>query len=355
MSKVIVGLTLALALGQSASALADSAAPKFQEIYDLLRTNLTGVSETELNRAAVQGLIEQLRPKVEVTGTHSTQQDAIATKSVGSFRASIFENSYGYFRVGQMAPDSGQKLKESFQKFSSTNRLKGIVLDLRYADGQDYKAAAMLADCFFSREEALIDWGEGLQRATAKTNALQLPLAVLINGKTSGAAEAVAGILRQGQVGLIIGTNSAGNAAIGREFTLSTGDRLRVATTPIKFADGKAFPTSGLKPDIYVDVDPADELVWFDDSFKVPAKPLAKIMSTGTNETALASTNRSSRRRLNEAELVRMLKEGINPENEVASGAREMERAKGLVSDPVLARALDLLKGLTVVQQFRSS
>ena len=50
-----------------------------------------------------------------------------------------------------------------------------------------------------------------------------------------------------------------------------------------------------------------------------------------------------------------MLREGLNPENETGTGAREIERAKGIVGDPVLARALDLLKGLTVVQQFRSS
>ena len=50
-----------------------------------------------------------------------------------------------------------------------------------------------------------------------------------------------------------------------------------------------------------------------------------------------------------------MLREGLNPENETGSGAHEIERARGIVGDPVLARALDLLKGLTVVQQFRSS
>jgi C-terminal processing protease CtpA/Prc len=238
---------------------------------------------------------------------------------------------------------------------ASTNRLKGLVLDLRYANGQDYKAAAILADQFFSKQEPLIDWGDGLQKGTSKTNAVELPMAILVNRGTSGAAEAVAGILRQAQLGLILGTNTAGNAAIAREFALSTGQRVRVASTPIKLADGKPFPSSGLKPDIYVDVNPEDELVWFDDSFKVLNKPITRITNGATNELSSSSTNRGPRRRLNEAELVRMLKEGLNPETELGSAAKEVERNKGLVSDPVLARALDLLKGLTVVQQFRSS
>jgi len=181
-----------------------------------------------------------------------------------------------------------------------------------------------------------------------------------VNRKTSGAPEAFAAILRQAQVGVLIGTNTAGEAAIAKEFTLSNGQRLRVATSPLTLADGKPFPTAGLKPDIYVEVSPDDEIIWFDDAYKVLAKATAR--PTGTNAMltpdlvlGAGSTNRLRRPRLNEAELVRMLREGLNPDNETASSARETERNKNLVTDPVLARALDLLKGLTVVQHFKSS
>src|SRR5271170_2189287 len=34
--------------------------PSFDEVYQLLRTNLEGVSQTDLDRAAVTGLLEQL-------------------------------------------------------------------------------------------------------------------------------------------------------------------------------------------------------------------------------------------------------------------------------------------------------
>jgi hypothetical protein len=50
-----------------------------------------------------------------------------------------------------------------------------------------------------------------------------------------------------------------------------------------------------------------------------------------------------------EAELVRQQHEGADPEDEAPSGRKEINRP--LVADPVLARALDLLKGLAVIQQ----
>jgi len=351
MRKLIFAFGFALALGFTSKA--ENPAPSFKEVYDLLKTNLTGITDAELNRAAVLGLIEQLQPRVSLAGEPGDPSGKSGQKT--TFRSSVFEKDFGYFRLGNLGADARRSFEDAYRQITTTNRLKGIVLDLRYSDGQDYKVAADLADRFVGREEPLIDWGRGAVKSEAKTNAIELPTAILVNQSTSGAAEALAGILRQMQIALIIGTNTAGNAAIARDLALSTGQHLRVAASPVKFGDGTPFPSTGLKPDIYVEVSPDDEQVWFDDSFKVLSKPMVRASTLGTNDLANTSTNRGPRRRLNEAELVRMLREGINPEAEGGNGAREVERAKGLVSDPVLARALDLLKGLTVVQQFRSS
>jgi hypothetical protein len=73
--------------------------------------------------------------------------------------------------------------------------------------------------------------------------------------------------------------------------------------------------------------------------------------SPGLTNSA-SGTNRPARRpRFNEAELVRERREGISEADMTASRERELD--KPLVSDPVLARALDLLKGLALVRQAR--
>jgi C-terminal processing protease CtpA/Prc len=355
LAKKTFGIGAAVLLGCNLLAVADSSSPQFQEIYDLLRTNMAGANQADLNRAAVRGLIGQLSPKVSIIEEDNTASGHEANSPV-SLKTSVFENSFGYLRLGQFGPGTDKKLLEAYRGMASTNRIKGLIVDLRYSQGDDYAGAAALADRFFSKDEPLLDWGEGMRKSTAKTNALDLPVALLVNQKTSGAAEAFAAILRQAQIGVLIGTNTAGNAAIAKEFVLSTGQRVRVASTPIILANNKSFPSEGLKPDIFVSVNPDDELAWFDDAYKVLSKPTARVNpANATNDVASLSTNRLHRPRLNEAELVRMLKEGLNPENELGSAAREIERARGIVGDPVLARALDLLKGLTVVQQFRSS
>jgi hypothetical protein len=128
---------------------------------------------------------------------------------------------------------------------------------------------------------------------------------------------------------------------------------LRIAVAPVKVAGGKELPFTGIKPDIHVDVTPDEELGWYADAYKMSAR-MARATAALTNEVNLAGTNRPSRRRINEAELVRMTREGIFPDAELTNtSARPIEPAAPVVHDAALARALDLLKGLAVVQQFR--
>ena len=105
-----------------------------------------------------------------------------------------------------------------------------------------------------------------------------------------------------------------------------------------------------LKPDIQVDVHPDDERAYFVDAYK--ALPRAGT-SGATNVASLSVTNKP-RRRINEAELVRMLRDGETPEDETNRTARPSEPARPMITDPALARAIDLLKALAVVRPARS-
>lgn len=343
-----------LGVGMLVSRGAAAESMDFPEVYQLLKANLAGVSEKELNAAAVTGLLEQLGSKAGLV------EDGVLIPSTNSSRASvsaeIFDKHFAYVRINTLVVGVGAEVQASYDRLRSTNSLKGLVIDLRYAGGQDYVAAISLADRFFAAEADLVDWGEGWRRSSAKTNAISLPTAVLVNRKTSGAAEALAGILRRRDVGLLIGTNTAGQASMAKIFPLKTGQRLRVAVAPLKVADGRELPLSGMKADIEVEVSPEDELAYYNDAFKVLAKP-ARLPTLATNESIASGTNRAPRRRLNEAELVRMNRDGQSLEREFVSAnptPSVPETSLPVVNDPTLARALDLLKGLAVVRQFRS-
>jgi C-terminal processing protease CtpA/Prc len=225
------------------------------------------------------------------------------------------------------------------------------VLDLRYTDGTDYAAAAAAADLFIGKAQPLLNWGNGSASSHEKKDAITVPLAVLVNHDTAGAAEALAAVLRESGSGLILGSRTAGRAMVTQDFPLKDGERLRIASAPVTLGNGTSLSAQGLKPDIDVTVSEREERAFYADAFLVVPKTNQVASASATNQPN--GTNQSSRRvRLNEAELVRERKAGVNLDDETAK--RPPEPQVPVVSDPALARALDLLKGLAVVRQSRS-
>jgi hypothetical protein len=150
---------------------------------------------------------------------------------------------------------------------------------------------------------------------------------------------------------LILGGTTAGRAMTSQEFALESGQRLRIATAPVKLGDGRALSAQGVKPDIEVPVNPDQERAYFEDAYTRPAKanfPAGAGLSV-TNQ--LDGTNRPARRsRPTEADLVRARRDGTNLDAD-STFVRYAEPEKPLIRDPALARAVDLLKGLAVVRQ----
>ena len=331
---VFAGLLFAAGQGR---AFGQTSANVLAEAMGLIRTNLPGLNAVELDRAALDGLVGALSPRVRWAGISESNT---ATAAVS--RVTLHEGEIGYVRAQQVGAGFAAELQSACDRLLSTNKLQGLVIDLRYAKGQHYPAAADSANLFLGKERPLLNWGQGLKNSTQKTNYYRFPVALLVNGETAGAAEALAAVFRSTGVGLIVGRPTLGQAAIYQEFKLSNGEKLLIARAPIKIGDGEELPTTGLKPDIHVSVNPETEKLFYADAFSsAPA-----VDPGGTN--SLSSTNRSRRFRISEADLVRERREGFDPDTMISN-----EPEKPVVRDPALARALDVLKGLAVVRHAR--
>ena len=123
------------------------------------------------------------------------------------------------------------------------------------------------------------------------------------------------------------------------EYPLKTGGALRILRGPIALGDGKELGSGSVTPDIPVEVAASEERAFFADAFRAP-----------TNAASGAAGLSARRTRVNEAELARERREGGSVELAPVR-ARRPEQDRPAVSDPALARALDLLKGLAVVRK----
>jgi hypothetical protein len=345
-------LTLTGWLAASCSLQADTTnpAPDFREVYDLLRTNLPGATDGTLNRAAVAGLVSQFPGKVALVG--GPMDGAAGSQGATALtKSAVIENNVAYLRVSRVTASLAGELGAAGRALTATNPVAGVVLDLRFASGDDYGAAQAAAKLLAGKKTARPFAG---------------PLVVLMNGGTRGAAEALVATLREAGAGLSIGSPTAGAAMTFKEFVLKDGERLLIATTPVK-VEGKAVPAGGLKPDIAVVVNADDERAFWEDPYGT--------LAPGTNTFKMATNGfLSFVDHTSEADLVReKRKDGklIMPappgpvsrptqrnsddgdSDDDAASAPAIELQKPVLRDPVLARAVDLVKGLAVVRESR--
>ncbi len=314
--------------------------PKFDEVFQLIRTNLGGMNPAEVERAALKALLTHLDGQVIVEDGPAAAPARASGPAIS--KSAVFDGAYGYVRVSHVSQQLDELLAAEFEKLGGMKKLKGLMLDLRYAGGTDQKAAARTADQFLATERVLLTVEGEVLRAAAKTNAIQLPTAIVVNRQTSGAAEVLAALLRQNQVGLLIGTGTPGGVRQFKDFTLSTGQRLRIATGETKLGDGQAMPSTGLRPDIAVTVGAEEERAFFAEPYR----------GLGRSGSSVDKTTDSATSRLTEAELVRRMKEGQPLDAAPVVSAPAITTPQ--IRDPALARALDLLKGLSVVRSSRN-
>jgi hypothetical protein len=317
---------------------------KFDEVFSLVRSNLTGVSETDLNKAAAMGFIEKLGGKVELTDPTST-----ASSLPLIAKTNVFDGSFAYIRLNRVATGVGQQISDAIK---GNKKLKGVVLDLRFARGDDYQGAVEAANVFIDSEQPIIKWGDEVGKTKANPEAIKLPVVVLINRQTSGAAEALAGALRMREA-VLYGSPTAGKAISFEDFPLSSGQHLRIARDKVELADGKNIGAQGLTPDVLVEADEKNERSWLDDPYRVITRPGSPA---GPQPFLTSVTNRFGRR-LNGAEVGRRHREEVEQEEHPdappsTAPARPVGPAPEdrVVQDAALVRALDFLKGITATK-----
>ncbi len=313
--------------------------PDLQAVISLLKTNFTNpdaLSDLELNRATVQGLMDRLAHGVMLLPNRETAPPETAARFYGE----ILDRHMGYLRLGTLNNANLQAMDKSLGDFIS-KKVDALIVDLRAdAPSNDFAIAAEFAKRFCPKGKVLFKLRKPAARQDRVFNsdrdpAFQGLITVLIDGETAGAAEALAGALRICDKALIIGQTTAGRAVEYSDLSLPSGKILRVAVAEAALAeDQKLFP-DGVKPDLPVEMSMMDKR----QIFQLSAE---KGMGPFVSET--------ERPHMNEAALIA----GTNPEVDAAEAAqrrRERGADKPTVHDLVLQRALDLVTSLEIYQK----
>jgi len=310
-----------------------------QAVITLLKSNFTNqdeITDTELNRATVEGLMVRLPRGIMLL---PAKENAPAEAS-STFYSEIIGGHIGYVRVGSLNAANLQALDKSLSNFAAKN-VNAIIVDLRATQATtDFQQAAEFAKRFCPKGKTLFTLRKPTGRqdrvfSSDRDPAFRGLVMVLTDGDTVGAAEAIAAALRFYNKALVIGQTTAGRAAEYSDLLLPSGKILRVAAAELVSSDGRSLFPDGMKPDLPVEMSVGDKRQIFQLSSEKGMGPF--IYESG-------------RPHMNEAALLA----GTNPEVEAAEAAQQRRgRApeKPPAYDPVLQRALDVITSLEVYQK----
>ncbi len=308
-----------------------------QQVIQLLKSNYLNpdaLNETEVDRALLMGLRARLGPGFMILPANTAESE-----TNNPFFSDVIENHIGYLRVGALTPANLKSMDTALQDFG-TKKVDAVVLDLRASSGaNDFALAAEFAKRFVGKGKPLFALRRTVSKQERSFSADVEPtyrglMIILADGDTSGAAEALGGILRVHNKALIIGQSTAGQAMEYADLPLNGGKVLRVAVAEAILPEGRSLFPTGLKPDLPVEMPAADKRLVFQQSSE-------KGMSPFIFE--------SERPHLNEAALLA----GRNPEVDASDAAQRRVRAgdKPGARDPVLQRAVDVITSLSIYQQ----
>ncbi|MFN8656610.1 MAG: S41 family peptidase [Candidatus Obscuribacterales bacterium] len=132
----------------------------------------------------------------------------------------------------------------------------GIVLDLRDNSGGLLAAAVTIADLFVDDGVLLLtvdsDGYKTAQVANPKLPKVTLPMVVLINNKTAGVSEMLAGCLRDHHRAILIGEKTKGTGLVTAINPLGDGSGINVSIATMLTPSGAEFNKVGVMPDLPV-------------------------------------------------------------------------------------------------------
>lgn len=261
---------------------------------------------------------------------------------VVSVKSRTLDRGYGYVRITQFQSHTGENLRDAVTTLKKENggALKGVVLDLRNNPGGVLSAAVAVADAFLKK--GIIVYTEGrMDDAKLTFNAKPTDildgaaLVVLINGGSASASEIVAGALKDHKRGIVMGSKTFGKGSVQTILPMENGSALKLTTARYYTPNGLSIQAKGIEPDIKID------------------------------NVTVANVESNELDQLQEADLARHLKDELLDDKGSADSVEKTKKGKQVnkknaentdlaTEDFALYQALNLLKGITILQNARS-
>ena len=158
----------------------------------------------------------------------------------------MMDNGVGYVALTQFTPNSAFELDQAIRLLQSEG-LSGLILDLRSNPGVLLGQAIDIVNFFIPKNQLVVSTRSNLpsqnQVYITKKDpiALDLPVVVLINGRSASASEIVAGALQDLDRALVMGERSFGKGLVQQQKPLAYGTQFKITISRYYTPSGRCI------------------------------------------------------------------------------------------------------------------
>lgn len=170
--------------------------------------------------------------------------DEVEIKSVPFFGK--IDDKTGYIVLTHFTKKASQETKEALEELKNDGAER-IILDLRGNPGGLLNEAVNICNLFVPKNEIIVTTKSKIQKHnnTYKTTKepvdTEIPLAILVNGKSASASEIVSGALQDLDRAVVLGSRSFGKGLVQRPVDLTYGTQLKVTISRYYTPSGRCI------------------------------------------------------------------------------------------------------------------
>lgn len=183
----------------------------------------------------------------------------IERKSVkaNTVSSNMLENDIGYIDISAFEAVTVEQFKSAARSLQDRG-MKGLIIDLRGNPGGTFDSAVKISDYILPAGKIVYVRDKAGKEKNYNSDAeqrLDMPIAVLVNGRTASAAEILSGAIKENNVGVLVGTKTYGKGIVQNIFPLSDGSAVKLTSQKYYTPSGNNIQGKGIMPDYEIEFD----------------------------------------------------------------------------------------------------
>jgi carboxyl-terminal processing protease len=226
------------------------------------------VDSQSTERITLEGIAQRLRGEEGSRVTLTVSRSGASPRTVVLTRAPIEiptveyavkqqgSSRIGYIRLIEFNAHAAEQMERAITQLNQEN-VEGFVLDLRGNPGGLYQASIAISRMWLQRGDIVqtIDREGHSESIRANRTALtQLPLTVLVDGRSASSSEILTGALRDNGRATVVGSTTFGKALVQSLHGLSDGSGLTVTVAHYYTPNGTDISRKGIVPDVQIEL-----------------------------------------------------------------------------------------------------